>query len=42
MQALYQLDVQGPDAFDFLNRFFIEQDVDNSTRELASDWTKGA
>jgi len=41
MQALYQLDVQGPDAFDFLNRFFIEQDVDNSTRELASDWTKG-
>ncbi len=41
MQALYQLDVQGPDAFDSLSQFFIEQDVDNSTRELASDWTKG-
>jgi len=42
MQALYQLDVQGPDAFESLDRFFIEQDVDNSTRELASEWTKGA
>jgi len=41
MQALYQLDVQGPDGFDSLNRFFLEQDVDNSTRELASDWTNG-
>jgi len=41
MQALYQLDVQGPDVFEFLSRFFIEQGVDASTCELASNWTRG-
>ena len=41
MQALYQLDVQGADAFETLNGFFMENDQDDFTRQLASDWTKG-
>jgi transcription antitermination factor NusB len=41
MQALYQLDVQGQDAFGFLDRFFIENEPDDSVRRLAKDWTKG-
>jgi len=41
MQALYQLDVQGSDVFDFLGRFFMEADTDDFVRKLASDWTKG-
>ncbi len=41
MQALYQLDVQGPDLFEFLDRFFTEADEDDFVRKLASDWTKG-
>ena len=41
MQALYQLDVQGPDLFEFLDRFFAEADEDDFVRKLASDWTKG-
>ena len=42
MQALYQLDVQGLDVFDFLGQFFAEADADETTRKLASDWTRGA
>ncbi len=42
MQALYQLDVQGQEAFGFLERFFIENEPDDSVRRLARDWTKGA
>lgn len=42
MQALYQLDVQGPDILEPLSRFFMESDTDNFIRNLASDWTKGA
>ncbi len=41
MQALYQLDVQGPDLFELLDRFFTEADEDDFVRKLASDWTKG-
>lgn len=41
MQGLYQLDVQGPDAFEFLDEFFIESDTDDFVRRLAGDWTKG-
>ena len=42
MQALYQLDVQGPDIFDLLGEFFVEADTDESTCKLASAWTRGA
>ncbi|MFZ2147440.1 MAG: transcription antitermination factor NusB [Sedimentisphaerales bacterium] len=41
MQALYQLDMQGPDVFEFLNRFLTEADEDDFVRKLASDWIKG-
>ena len=41
IQALYQLDVQGPDVFEFLGEFFIETEADDFIRSLASDWTKG-
>ena len=41
MQALYQLDVQGPDLFQHLDLFFTEADEDDFVRKLASDWTKG-
>jgi transcription antitermination factor NusB len=41
MQALYQLDVQGPDLFQILDRFFTEADEDDFVRKLASDWTRG-
>ena len=42
MQALYQLDVQGEDAFEFLVPFFRESDTDDYVRNLASEWSKGA
>ena len=41
MQALYQLDVQGPDVLEQLGRFFQESDPDEFVRDLASDWSKG-
>ena len=41
MQALYQLDIQGPDLFGLLDRFFTEADEDDFVRKLASDWTRG-
>ena len=41
MQALYQLDVQGPDLLNRLTEFFIENDPDDLVRKLASEWTKG-
>jgi transcription antitermination factor NusB len=41
MQALYQLDVQGPDAFGFLDGFFTESEEDDLVRKLASEWIKG-
>ena len=42
MQGLYQLDVQGPDVFEFLDEFFIEADVTEFVRRQAGEWTKGA
>jgi transcription antitermination factor NusB len=42
MQALYQLDVQGEELLGFLDRFFVENEPDDSIRRLAMDWTKGA
>jgi N utilization substance protein B len=41
MQALYQLDVQGPDLLERLNEFFIENSPDDLVRKLADDWSKG-
>jgi transcription antitermination factor NusB len=41
MQALYQLDMQGPDVFELLGQFFAEADADDFVRKLASDWTRG-
>lgn len=41
MQALYQLDVQGPDLLELLSQFFIENETDGAVRKLAWDWTKG-
>ncbi|MHC4172260.1 MAG: transcription antitermination factor NusB [Planctomycetota bacterium] len=41
MQALYQLDVQGPDLFELLGRSFTEAETDEFVRKLALDWTKG-
>ncbi len=41
LQALYQLDVQGPELFEHLGQFFIEANRDDFVRQLASDWTKG-
>ena len=41
MQALYQLDVQGPDVLESLKQFFMEADTDDAVRSLASQWTLG-
>ena len=41
MQALYQLDVQGPVVFEHLGLFFKEADPDDFVRNLALDWSKG-
>ena len=41
VQVLYQLDVQGPDAFELLEEFFKEADEDDFVRKLASEWIKG-
>jgi len=40
MQALYQLDVQGPDLLESIGQFFVENESDDSVRKLALDWTK--
>lgn len=40
MQALYQLDVQGPDLMRYLGEFFVENEPDDSIRRLAMEWTK--
>jgi N utilization substance protein B len=41
MQALYQLDVQGPEMLEPMAQFFMEAEADNAVRGLASEWTKG-
>ena len=40
MQALYQLEVQGPDLLERLSDFFAEAEHDDFVRRLAWDWTK--
>lgn len=43
MQALYQLDVQGPDLLGRLMAdFFFLNESDDRTRRLAWEWTNGA
>jgi transcription antitermination factor NusB len=43
MQALYQLDVQGPELLPrLMGEFFCEQESDERTRRLAWEWTGGA
>ncbi len=41
MQALYQLDVQGENAFDSLKEFFTDSERDVFISQLAWDWMKG-
>ena len=41
MQVLYQLDVQGPDLLEYLDSFFIENEINETVRKLACDWSKG-
>ncbi len=41
MQALYQLDVQGPDVLEFLEGSFTEIEEDDVIRKLALEWIKG-
>jgi transcription antitermination factor NusB len=41
MQALYQLDVQGRDIFEYLDEFFVENESDDSIRSQAMAWSKG-
>jgi transcription antitermination factor NusB len=42
MQALYQLDVQGPELLPrLMGEFFCEQESDERTRKLAWEWTSG-
>ena len=42
MQGLYQLDVQGDDLAERLNKFFKENSSDEFVCKLACEWTKGA
>ena len=39
MQALYQLDIQGPDLLGQLDAFFAEYTKDDLVHRLAYDWT---
>jgi N utilization substance protein B len=41
VQGLCQLDIQGSGIMEQLNEFFAENEPDESTRRLASDWSKG-
>ncbi|UCG48234.1 MAG: transcription antitermination factor NusB [Phycisphaerales bacterium] len=41
IQALYQLDVQGPELLEFMGTFFAEADSDKRVTDLASQWMKG-
>lgn len=41
MQALYQLDIQGPELLERLGQFFMESEQDDLVRKRAFDWTKG-
>ena len=41
MQSLYQLDVQGPDFLDHMNRFIKDESDDGMVSEMATQWTRG-
>lgn len=41
LQALYQLDVQGPELLQHMREFFADSEQDEFIRKLAWDWTKG-
>jgi len=41
MQALFQLDVQGPSLIPDLDEFFRENAPELNVRTLASEWTRG-
>jgi transcription antitermination factor NusB len=41
IQALYQLDVQGPELLEFMGQFFAEADSDKRITKLAWEWMKG-
>ena len=41
MQSLYQLDVQGIDFLDQMNRFIREQGEDDMTCAMAFEWSEG-
>ncbi|MHC4265916.1 MAG: transcription antitermination factor NusB [Planctomycetota bacterium] len=41
MQALYQFDVQGMHALQYLNSFFAENSSDEFVCKLALEWTNG-
>jgi len=42
MQTLYQLDVQGDDFLDQMNRFIRGEGHDDMTSTMAFDWSAGA
>jgi len=41
MQALYQLDMQGPELLERLGQLFMESEQDDLVRKHAFAWTKG-
>jgi len=41
LQALYQLDVQGPELLQSMPEFFADSEQDEFIRKKAWDWTKG-
>ena len=41
VQALYQLDIQGDDLINQLDRFFVENEPDLEIQKLASNWSRG-
>ena len=41
MQSLYQLDVQGTDFLDQMNRFIKDESDDDMVSEMATQWTRG-
>lgn len=41
MQALYQLDIQGPELLEYIGQFFMENEEDDLVRKRALEWTKG-
>ena len=40
MQAIYQLDIQGPELLNRLGHFFLENEPNIEVRKLADKWTR--